>query len=227
MQRAFFVPKSVQSRKLSNWSPQSSLQLSGVYFYRGRSSIDNPAIISRMLSGGYRSKSPKPRPDPFARRPNQKCDPYGQNGKPLTAFKAEELLPTVHHDWKLDGKCDIASSENGVPIFTELTRRFTHPDFISGSWFLQHVAAVAQMNDHYPALRLDRILDSRRKQWVVISTITCHTFVLQGLSHHDFFVATVSAAIKAVCVVLDCSVTGCGSVQSQFLLFVGDCMIVD
>ena len=27
--------------------------------------------------------------------------------------------------------------------------------------------------------------------WIVVSTIECHTKVLQGLSHHDFFLATV------------------------------------
>jgi len=129
----------------------------------------------------------KPRPDPSARRPNQKCDPYGQGGKPLTAAEAERLLATVHSDWKLQGEHE---QETKSP--THLTRSFHHHDFLSGSSFLHHLAAVAQMNDHYPELRLERQLDSRRKQWIVVSTVRCHTFVLQGLSHHDFYVATVS-----------------------------------
>ena len=162
------------------------------------------------------------RPDPFARRPNQKCDPYGQGGKPLTAVQAEHLLPTLHSDWVLQGvgyqerrhphhpqqksnptstsqelsnsssrdTDDIeTNSADGIP--TLLRRSFVHPDFLSGASLLNHMAAVAQMNDHYPSLSLERQLDSRKKQWTVQSTITFHTFVLQGLSHHDFFVATV------------------------------------
>jgi pterin-4a-carbinolamine dehydratase len=152
-------------------------------------------------SNSSKSSSSKPRPDPFARRPNQICDPYGQGGKPLTAAEAERLLATVHPDWSLqgenyeptpattneDGNDDVA----GADIPTQLIRSLSHPDFLSGSAFLNQVAAVAQMNDHFPSLHLERRLDSRRKQWRVVSTITCQTFVLQGLSHHDFFVATV------------------------------------
>jgi pterin-4a-carbinolamine dehydratase len=154
------------------------------------------------------NKSSKPRPDPFARRPNQICDPYGQGGKPLTAAEAERLLTTVYSDWSLQGENyernneqEPANNNNnnngdvkesgGANIPTQLTRSFTHPDFLSGSAFLNHVAAVAQMNDHFPSLLLERKLDSKRKQWGVVSTVTCQTVVLQGLSHHDFFIATV------------------------------------
>jgi pterin-4a-carbinolamine dehydratase len=101
--------------------------------------------------------------------------------------EAEKLLTTVHPEWTLQGD----GNENG-DIPTHLTRSFHHLDFMAGASFLTHVAAVAQMNDHFPTMQLERRLDSKRRQWVVESTVTCHTFVLQGLSHHDFFVATVS-----------------------------------
>ena len=143
--------------------------------------------FSQRTFSSSASDNNKVRPDPFARRPNKVCDPYGQEGKPLTGPEAEKLLKTVRPEWILQGD----GYENGnVP--TQLTRSFEHPDFITGASFLTHVAAVAQMNNHFPSMRLERRLDSKRKQWVVESTVTCHTFVLQGLSHHDFFVATVS-----------------------------------
>ncbi len=143
------------------------------------------------------SNSEKPRPDPFARRPNQKCDPYGQGGKPLTTLEAEQLLITLHKDWNLEGvshhtdKEELLSDASIIGIPTQLRRYFTHPDYITGAHFLNHLAAVAQMNDHFPSIALERKLDSRKKQWTVMSTITFHTFVLKGLSSHDFFVAMV------------------------------------
>jgi len=145
-----------------------------------------PLRATRFFSSSSNNNN-RPRPDPFARRPNKVCDPYGQEGKPLEGPSAENLLTTVHPEWTLEGD---EYGNGGIP--TRLTRRFLHPDFIAGASFLTHVAAVGQMNDHYPSIQLHRRLDSKRKQWLVESTITCHTFVLQGLSHHDFFVATVS-----------------------------------
>ena len=133
------------------------------------------------------SDTDKVRPDPFARRPNKVCDPYGQGGKPLTGPEAENLLTTIRPEWILQGD---GYEHGNMP--TRLTRCFEHPDFITAASFLTHVAAVAQMNDHFPSMKLERRLDSKRKQWVVESTVICQTIVLQGLSHHDFFIATVS-----------------------------------
>jgi pterin-4a-carbinolamine dehydratase len=146
--------------------------------------------LQRSFNSTSNINNSKHRPDPLARRPNKICDPYDQGGKPLTGTQAANLLSTVHSEWTLRGD----GYENGA-IPTHLTRLFHHPDFIAGASFLSHVAAVAQMNNHFPSMQLERRLDSKRKQWVVESTVTCHTFVLQGLSHHDFFVATVSWCI--------------------------------
>jgi pterin-4a-carbinolamine dehydratase len=122
------------------------------------------------------------RPDPFARRPTEKCDPYGQAGKPLSVEDAEKVSTTVSNQWKLEISEDHATS---------IRREFVHPDFMSGSSFLNHIAAVSQMNDHFPSLQLERRLNSRQKSWSIVSSVSCSTRVLEGLSRHDFFLAMV------------------------------------
>ena len=102
---------------------------------------------------------------------------------------AERLLSTVSDDWKLETPSSENEDEEKIP--QAIVGEFVHEDFIAGSQFLTHVAAVAQMNDHFPTLTLERRLLSRQKAWQVVSTVRCHTRVLLGLSHHDFFLATV------------------------------------
>lgn len=102
---------------------------------------------------------------------------------------AERLLSTVSDNWKLETPLLENDKEEMIP--QAIVGEFVHEDFIEGSKFLTHVAAVAQMNDHFPTLTLERRLLSRQKAWQVVSTVRCHTRVLQGLSHHDFFLATV------------------------------------
>lgn len=155
-------------------------------------SQNTQTLLQRHFASSSSVNKP-PRPDPFARRPNKKCDPYGQGGKPLSTEDAQRLLSTLNDGWTLRQQDGSPVDANGNPsvIPTRLTRSFEHSDFMSGSSFLNHVAAVAQMNDHFPTLSLERKLDSRLKQWKVVSTVSCHTFVLEGLSHHDFFLATV------------------------------------
>ena len=133
------------------------------------------------------------RPDPFARRPTAKCDPYGQGGKPLTLAEAKGLLATVEPEWKLwnnqDGDITTNDEDSSTPF--AIARDFWHQDYMQGAKFVTHVAAVAQMNDHYPhQVVLDRYLSSREKAWKIRTRVVCRTFVLQGLSHHDFFLAT-------------------------------------
>ena len=143
------------------------------------------------VSARHNSSSTDHRPDPFARRPNKKCDPYGQGGKPLSLPDARKLLSTISDEWRIvPVKDDGSVSDDDTEML--ITREFVHADFISGSSFLTHIAAVAQVNDHFPSLTLERKLDGRKKAWTVVSSVKCHTKVLQGLSHHDFFLATVS-----------------------------------
>jgi len=135
-----------------------------------------------------RNLSSNTRPDPFARRPNKKCDPYGQEGKPLSNEDASRLLTTVDKDWEIQYQQD-----SNVPF--SIQREFQHSDFIQASQFLTSLAAVAQLNDHYPTFRLERRMDKKHKVWKVYTTVECRTFVLQGLSHHDFFIATVCRSV--------------------------------
>ncbi len=138
------------------------------------------------------------RPDPFARRPTSKCDPYGQAGKPLTLDQAMGLTKTVEPQWKImmehddknDGNIEPESETKSVPF--AIRRVYWHDDYLSGSRFSTHVAAVAQMNaQHFPhEVILSRKLDSKTKTWRICTEIICRTHVLQGLSHHDFYLAT-------------------------------------
>jgi len=126
----------------------------------------------------------------MARRPTAKCDPFGQGGKPLMLEDAMRLSATVDPAWKVETEMKESKEGDSLVHPATIIREFQHPDFISAASFLQHVAAVAQMNDHFPSLTVERKLNSRKKQWTVVSTIQCHTKVLGGLSHHDFFLAT-------------------------------------
>lgn len=100
------------------------------------------------------------------------------------------LSATVDPAWKVETEMKESKEGDSLVHPATIIREFQHPDFISAASFLQHVAAVAQMNDHFPSLTVERKLNSRKKQWTVVSTIQCHTKVLGGLSHHDFFLAT-------------------------------------
>jgi pterin-4a-carbinolamine dehydratase len=114
---------------------------------------------------------------------------------PLSLTDAERLVLTVDKEWKLETPDDDGGgAEKARTIIpSAVVREFYHADFSSGSSFVTTVAAVAQMNDHFPSITLERRLLSRKKAWQVVTTVRCHTFVLQGLSHHDFFLATVRA----------------------------------
>jgi pterin-4a-carbinolamine dehydratase len=149
------------------------------------------------------SGHPTVRPtDPTAKRPNRVCDPYGQGGQPLSSTEVQNLLPTIHKDWKVETKQnpdhkgddqDHGTRQHVLPM--ALTREFAHVNFMAGSRFLHSLAAVAEMNAHFPALRMERRIVKRN--WVTVSTVRCHTTVLGGLSRHDFHLAMVRAYVRA------------------------------
>lgn len=177
---------------------------------RGTSDLPKElAFLSRGGSAVFSSRSGSgERPDPFARRPTSKCDPYGQSGKPLTLDTASALLRTVEPEWKLRMRKDDDHDDSGgeadndmldnseldettfVPF--AISRVYWHEDYMLGAKFCSHVAAVAQMNaQHFPhEVILSRKLESRTKTWKICTQIVCRTHVLQGLSHHDFYLAT-------------------------------------
>lgn len=147
-------------------------------------------------STSSKNKDGKARPDPFARRPTAKCDPYGQGGKPLPLWEANTLLTTLDPQWKIeeaDTTKQTTDDDENAPLPPQaLTREFVHPDFISGSKFVAKIAAVAQLNIHYPCIQLERRIVPKKKEWQVITRVRCHTLVLGGLSSHDFHLAMVS-----------------------------------
>lgn len=121
------------------------------------------------------------RADPLAKRPNAVCDPYGQGGQPLKPVDATRLLGTLENGWRLE------QTGNLPPL--SLSREFLHPDYLSGAKFVHRMAAVAEINNHFPVISLERRLLSRQKAWQVVTTVKCRTEVLQGLSHNDFHIA--------------------------------------
>lgn len=70
-----------------------------------------------------------------------------------------------------------------------LTRCFQHVDYMQAAKFLSILCAVAHNHNHYPNIQLKRQLYA--KQWRIITTVTCHTTLLQGLSYNDFHIAMV------------------------------------
>jgi pterin-4a-carbinolamine dehydratase len=134
------------------------------------------------------SSASKPIYDPLAKRPNQKCDPYGQEGKPLSMTDATMLKSTIHSQWTFE------MNEEDLTVPLSLTRHFIHPDYLSGARFLHKIAAVAQINNHFPSvLSLERRIV--KKNWQVVTSVRCRTLVLGGLSRHDFHLAMVSSSI--------------------------------
>mmetsp|Transcript_18373 Transcript_18373/g.27227 ORF Transcript_18373/g.27227 Transcript_18373/m.27227 type:complete len:185 (-) Transcript_18373:2073-2627(-) len=136
---------------------------------------------STKLFQGVRFSSEKP--DPFARRPNAVCDPYGQGGKALNSEEARRLLnTTLEKGWAL-----IDNEPSSTPI--ALIREYCHKDYIAAASFIKTVAAVGEINNHYPGITLERRLLSREKRWEIITSVRCHTVTLKGLSGNDFQIA--------------------------------------
>ena len=202
------------------------------------------------------------RPDPFARRPNQKCDPYGQGGKPLSMEDAQNLLSTVDKEWKLDvpsqeenndeakessittlksgggvdetsssskdvGDDDSSYKNRTIILPKSISREFYHTEFIDGSKFVSKIAALAQMNNHYPTITLHRKVLKKQKQWISVTKITCHTNVLNGLSYNDFHLAMVRLVSSCVNVkVLFCCMVGWNNISFNVDFFTSVSLLV-
>ena len=142
--------------------------------------------------------------DSTAKRPNKVCDPYGQGGKPLSAAEAESHKVTIHNAWRIvTTKMEDKTKDDAVLAAPpdKLVREFRHSDFLTGAKFLEKIAAVAVVNNHFPTLELDRVIV--QKQWRTISRISCRTKVLEGLSTNDFFLAMVSSlGCSCICMLI-------------------------
>ena len=130
--------------------------------------------------------STKQRLDPTARRPNQKCDPYGQGGKPMdseSAAQAHLALQLDNGDWQLEYNDD----DDDTPV--ALVRDFMVNDFLTAARIARVVASTAVLQNHFPSVHMERLIV--RKAWQTIVRVRCHTTVLGGLSMHDFQLAVV------------------------------------
>ena len=126
----------------------------------------------------------------MAKRPNQKCDPYGQGGKPLDLMAAQSLQSTVDSAWKIelnDDDDDDSNNDSPRALVRELI--ITDHTLVTAARVASTVAAAAQLQNHFPRLVLDRRIV--RKEWQTFVLIQCHTTVLGGLSTHDFHLAMV------------------------------------
>jgi len=120
--------------------------------------------------------SPAPKRDATARRPTVVCDPYENNGKPLSRAQIEDMLPTISSSWTLAD--DALSLHLAIPVGS----------YLAGATLLKTVAAVSFNNNHYGTVSLERRLV--KKQWQDVLCIKLQTTVLSGLSFQDFLLAT-------------------------------------
>lgn len=162
-------------------SPSKTFQISGHPIGLFLNQSTHQLLSARLFSNQNRI-------DPTAKRPTSVCDPYGQGGKPLDYEEAYRLLSTLDTGWNIETETsheENDTSDNAISIY----REFYHSDFMRGSQFLSHVAAVGHMNNHFPHLTLERRLLKKEKAWCVVTTVKCTTPPLNGLSYNDFHVA--------------------------------------
>lgn len=108
----------------------------------------------------------------------------------MTRSEVEMLRSTLHDGWTFEFGTSIdACDQDAHPI--AICRELIHPDYLLGVRFIQKIAAIAEMNSHFPSITLERRIV--RKTWQVVSHIRCHTSVLRGLSANDFHLAMVRA----------------------------------
>ncbi|KAL7533317.1 hypothetical protein ACHAXR_009795 [Thalassiosira sp. AJA248-18] len=122
---------------------------------------------------GNKNQSTERRPksfDPTAKRPTQKCDPYGLQGESLPYKQCLDWMTTLEDGWVLlqsenddannnnfdDTIIDHAAIIERTPVF--LQKQYYHPTFHEASQFLSHIALLATNLNHFPFLSMERIL---------------------------------------------------------------------
>ena len=195
----------------SNNRRQNHANATMPYSYSYSSSLDScqcPVQFEMATATAKRFSTVTAARDPTARRPSKVCDPYGQNGNPMSHLDASNYLPTLEKGWTLltptpqqmqtkdaqdiGTEATHARDEPPAPAVahpTALEKEFYHANYMDGSRVAAIVAAVAHNNNHYPTITLERRLMKREKAWRVVTTVTCRTETLDGLSSHDFLIA--------------------------------------
>ena len=72
---------------------------------------------------------------------------------------------------------------------TSLNKEFYHVDYMHASKFITTLTSIAHHHNHYPKIKLERRLHKQNKAWRVVTTVSCRTEVLDGLSMNDFHIA--------------------------------------
>ena len=145
-----------------------------------------------------RESSPNPpKPDPTAKRPTQKCDPYGLSGASLSYQQCIAQHSTLEPGWTLtDAHHTDLQGEEETPIHLEKT--FYHETFYTASRFASQITLLCTNVNHYPEILLERVLvddvnefynankvscidntDGKRRKiqgWVFTSTIRCSSY---------------------------------------------------
>ena len=114
--------------------------------------------------------------DATAAKPSKVCDPYENEGNPLSEAQCTSLMPTVSSEWAL------------VDDNSALVREIEVDNYMKGAQLLTTLAAVAFNDGHFPLLSLERRV-ARRRRWQEYVVVRCQTVVLGGLSYRDFQLA--------------------------------------
>jgi len=105
--------------------------------------------------------------------------------KRMSRKEAKTLLITVNDAWEIKFN---KKSQRRLPSL--LVREFVLVDYLAGARFVQRIATVAQILNHFPpTIRLERRIVSNSLQ--TVCRIECGTTVLKGLSRPDFQLAMV------------------------------------
>lgn len=154
---------------------------------------ENKRRFSSPIDSSSSSKTSN-RSDPTAKRPTQKCDPYGLSGQSLSYRECSNMLSTLEDGWKFtNSKHELLSERDESPTFLE--KQFHHETFYAASRFLSQVSLLSTNINHYPQLSMERVLvddvnkfynskkaastekDGKRiKGWIFVSTIRCSTY---------------------------------------------------
>jgi pterin-4a-carbinolamine dehydratase len=163
--------------------------------------------------------------DPLAKKPNSKCDPYGQGGKPLNYQEVSMLLnTTLEKGWSVNfsplsfpidnekgaysenhQQCNVEGGDEAQRKLLPLNiyKEFHHENLLQGTKFISSLASLCLVHHHFASFHLERRLMSRIEKnnvtsdsstlsssgWNFVTTVTCCTPTLGGLSYNDFHLA--------------------------------------
>jgi pterin-4a-carbinolamine dehydratase len=171
------VVASSRARTLTNLNTLHAPRIIGANFAQHNLQFCRSLSSSEGRGGDSEASGKRTRMyDATTGKPSKVCDPYENNGEPLSDSQCAQLLPTVSKHWVLD---DEGSA---------LTREIEVDNFMRGAKLLTTLAAVAFNDGHFPQLTLERRI-GRGRRWQEVVVVRCQTVVLGGLSYRDFLLA--------------------------------------